>query len=260
MEYKNIKFAMEGAVAIVTISRPKALNALNEETLTELGHCFAEIGGNAAIRCVILTGDGDKAFVAGADIGELAACDVAGGRATSEHGQGVFFKIECLRQPVIAAINGFALGGGCELAMACDIRLASEKAKLGQPEVNLGLIPGFGGTQRLPRLVGTGKAKQMIFTGDFVSAHEAYRIGLVDEVYPPEELLPKAKELATKISTKGPLAVKAAKEAINFGVEVDLESGCAYEAGQFAQTFATADKNEGTKAFLEKRQAEFKGR
>jgi enoyl-CoA hydratase len=260
MEYKNIKFTKDGAVATVTISRPKALNALNDETIAELDHCFTEISGDKGIRCVILTGEGDKAFVAGADIGELAVCDVPGGRAKCERGHAMFFKIECLPQPVIAAINGFALGGGCEIAMACDIRLASEKAKLGQPEVNLGIIPGYGGTQRLARLVGTGKAKQMIFNGDFIAAAEAHRIGLVDEVYPPEELMARVKEMAEKICTKGPLAIKAAKEAINFGIEVDLESGCAFEAAQFAQICATDDKIEGTKAFLEKRKAEFKGR
>lgn len=259
MDYKNIKFEVDGAIATVTINRPKALNALNDETIAELDHCFTEIAGTTTIRCVILTGEGDKAFVAGADIGELAVCNVPGGRAKCERGQAVFFKIESLPQPVIAAINGFALGGGCEIAMACDFRLASEKARLGQPEVNLGIIPGYGGTQRLPRLVGTGKAKQMIFAGDFVTAAEAHRIGLVDEVYPPEELMTKARELAAKICTKGPLAIKAAKEAINFGIEVDLESGCAFEAAQFAQICATEDKTEGTRAFLEKRPADFKG-
>jgi len=260
MEYKNIKFEKEDAVATVTIDRPKALNALNDETIAELDHCFTAIAGDKNIRCVILTGGGEKAFVAGADIGELAVLDVPGGRTKCDTGQAVFFKIEKLPQPVIAAVNGFALGGGCEIAMACDIRLASEKAKLGQPEVNLGIIPGYGGTQRLARLVGYGKAKQMIFTGDFISAAEAYRIGLVDEVYPPEELMSKAKEMAQKIAAKGPLAIKAAKEAITRGMNMDLESGCAYEAEQFAAICASEDKTEGTKAFLEKRKAEFVGR
>lgn len=260
MEYKNIKFEKDGRVAIVTIDRPTVLNALNDETVAELDHCFTSIGGDKDVLCVILTGGGEKSFVAGADIGELAVCDVVSGRAKCDRGQSLLKKIETLPQPVIAAINGFALGGGCEIAMACDIRLASEKAKIGQPEVNLGIIPGYGGTQRLARLVGRGKAKQMILTGDHIVAAEAYRIGLVDEVYPPEELLPKAKEMAQKIASKGPLAIKAAKEAINLGLDVDLDSGCEHEAVLFAGICASEDKTEGTKAFLEKRKAEFKGK
>jgi len=250
MDYKNIKFEKEGAVAILTIDRPKALNALNDETVMELHRCIDEISKDREIRCVILTGGGEKSFVAGADIGELAECDVVSGKATCDKGQDLFFKIENLPQPLIAAINGFALGGGCELAMACDIRLASEKAKIGQPEVNLGIIPGYGGTQRLARIVGPGKAKQMIFTGDHIGAEEAHRIGLVDEVYPPEELMAKAREMAGKIASKGPLAVKAAKEA----------AGCELEGTLFAGICASEDKEEGTKAFLEKRKPEFKGR
>jgi len=260
MEYKNIKFEKEGVVATVTIDRPKALNALNDETIAELDHCFVSIAGDSSILCVILTGGGDKSFIAGADINELAVCDVITGRVKADRGQSLLFKIENLPQPVIAVVNGFALGGGCEIAMACDIRLASEKAKIGQPEVNLGIIPGFGGTQRLARLVGRGKAKQMTFTGDFVGAAEAYRIGLVDEVYPPDELMAKAKEMANKIASKGPLAVKAAKESINLGLDVDLKSGCEHEAALFAGLFASEDKTEGTNAFLEKRKAEFKGK
>ena len=198
----------------------------------------------------------------GPEIGKVENIDFNpfSGRLSMDKGQGVFFQIENLPKPVIAAVNGFSLGGGCEIAMACDIRLASEKAKLGQPEVNLGLIPGYGGTQRLARLVGPGKAKQMIFTGDFINAQEAYRIGLVDEVYPPDELMDKAMEMAKKIASKGPLAVKASKEAINFGLNTDIGSGCEYEATQFAAICATEDKNEGTGAFLEKRKAEFKNK
>lgn len=260
MEYKNIKFEKEDAIAIVTIDRPKALNALNDETVSELDHCFTAIADDKNILCVILTGGGEKAFVAGADIGELATLDVVSGRAKCDRGQAMLFKIEHLPQPVIATINGFALGGGCEIAMACDIRLASEKAKLGQPEVNLGIIPGYAGTQRLPRLVGYGKAKQMIFTGDFISAEEAYRIGLVDEVYPAEELMSQAKAMAQKIASKGPLAIRAAKEAINQSINVDLRSGGEFEAALFAAICATEDKTEGTKAFLEKRKAEFTGK
>ena len=260
MDYKNIKFEKEGGVATVTIDRPKVLNALNDETIAELDHCFTEIATDKEVRCVILTGGGEKSFVAGADIGELAVCDVISGRLKCDLGQSLLFKIENLPQPVIAAVNGFALGGGCEISMACDIRLVSENAKIGQPEVSLGIIPGYGGTQRLARLVGAGKAKQMILTGDLITAAEAHRIGLVDEVYPAAELLAKAKEMAAKIVSKGPLAVKAAKEAINLGRDVDLKSGCEHEASLFAGICATEDKTEGTKAFLEKRKAEFKGR
>jgi enoyl-CoA hydratase len=260
MEYKNIKFETDGAIAMVTIDRPKALNALNDETIAELDHCFAAIEGDQNILCVILTGGGEKAFVAGADIGELAVLDVPGGQKKCDVGQAFMFKLEHFPVPVIAAINGFALGGGCEIAMACDIRLASDKARLGQPEVNLGIIPGYGGTQRLSRLVGEGKAKQLIFTGDMINAAEAYRIGLVDEIYPAEELIPKAKEMAQKIAAKGPLAIRAAKRAINQSVVVDLASGCGYEGTLFAAICASEDKTEGTKAFLEKRKAEFKGR
>ncbi|MEE9553395.1 MAG: enoyl-CoA hydratase-related protein [candidate division Zixibacteria bacterium] len=260
MEYKNIKFEKEDDVAIVTIDRPKVLNALNDETIAELDHCFTTIAGNKEVLCVILTGGGEKSFVAGADIGELAVCDVVSGRAKCDRGQSLLSRIEKLPQPVIAAVNGFALGGGCEIAMACDIRLASERAKIGQPEVSLGIIPGYGGTQRLARLVGRGKAKQMILTGDHINATEAYRIGLVDEIYPPEELLPKAKEMAGKIASKGPLAIKAAKEAVNLGLDVDLVSGCEHEAVLFAAICASDDKTEGTNAFLEKRKAEFKGK
>lgn len=258
MEYQNIKHRAEGAIGIITIDRPKALNALNDETVAELDHCFTAIAADRNIRCVILTGEG-KAFVAGADIGELAVVDVVSGRAKCDRGHALLFKIENLPQPVIAAVNGFALGGGCEIAMACDIRLASENAKFGQPEVNLGIIPGYGGTQRLSRLVGYGKAKELIFTGDFISAEEAKSIGLVEQVYAPDDLMPKAKEMAEKIASKGPLALKAAKEAVNRSVNVDLVAGCEHEAVLFAGICASKDKIEGTNAFLEKRKAEFVG-
>lgn len=260
MEYKNIRFEKDGSTAVVTIDRPKVLNALNHDTVTELHDCIDQIAADTSILCVIITGGGEKAFVAGADIGELALLDAIGGKNLCDRGQALLAKIENLHQPVIAAVNGYALGGGCELAMACDIRLAGENAKLGQPEVNLGIIPGYGGSQRLPRLVGRGKAKQMILTGDAVNATEAHRIGLVDEVYPAAELMAKAKEMAQKIAAKGPIAIRAAKEAINLGLDVDLESGCRHEGALFAVTCATDDKGEGTKAFLEKRKAEFKGR
>ncbi len=259
MDYKNIKLEKSNGVGVLTINRPDVLNALNDETIAELDACFDHIAADDEIKCVILTGAG-KAFVAGADIGELAVCDVIAGRAKCDRGQSLLFKMEKLPKAIIAAINGFALGGGCEIAMACDIRLASAKAKLGQPEVTLGIIPGYGGTQRLARLVGYGKAKEWIFTGDIYPADEALRIGLVDQVYPPEELMDKAMEMAQKIASRGPLAVAAAKEAVNRGINVTLDAGCEHEAALFAGICATKDKEEGTKAFLEKRKAEFVGR
>ena len=259
MDYKNIKLEKANGVGTLTISRPEVLNSLNDETIADLDACFDEIAADDDIRCVILTGEG-KAFVAGADIGELAVCDVLSGRAKCDRGQAVLFKMEKLPKAIIAVINGFALGGGCEIAMACDIRLASAKAKLGQPETTLGIIPGYGGTQRLTRLVGYGKAKQWIFTGDIYPADEAYRIGLVDEVYPPDELMDKAMEMALKIASRGPLAVAAAKEAINRGGNVTLDAGCEHEATLFAGICVSKDMKEGTNAFLEKRKAEFTGK
>lgn len=260
MTYQNIKLEIEPPLAIVTINRPDVLNALNAPTIGELDRCFDELENAADVLCVIITGAGEKSFVAGADIKELATDTVITGKARARRGQGVFSKIENLSKPVIAAINGFALGGGCELALACDIRLASEKAKLGQPEVNLGIIPGYGGTQRLARVVGPGQAKKIIFTGDFVRADEALRIGLVDEVYPPEKLMEAARDLAKKIAAKGPIAVRAAKQAINLGLNTDLDSGLRFEAEAFGAICATADKAEGTGAFLEKREAKFGGK
>jgi len=258
MDYKNIKFEKEDNIAVVTISRPKVLNALNDEMIDELHHVFDAIAADKDIRCVILTGEG-KAFVAGADIGELAECDVQAGHKKCKIGQALMHKMEALPKAIIAAVNGFALGGGCEIAMACDIRLASEKAKLGQPESTLGIIPGYGGTQRLARLVGYGKAKEWIFSGDIYPVQEAHRAGLVDEIYPPEELMDKAKEMAKKIASRGPLAIAYAKEAINRGINTTLDAGCEHEATLFAAICASKDKNEGTKAFLEKRPADFVG-
>jgi enoyl-CoA hydratase len=260
MAYQNIKLEMEAPIAVVTISRPEVLNALNADTLTELDDCLDTLEHADDILCVIVTGAGEKSFVAGADIKELNQDTVITGKARALHGQAVFAKIENLSKPVIAAINGFALGGGCELALACDIRLASDKAKLGQPEVNLGIIPGYGGTQRLARVVGPGMAKKMIFTGDFVRADEALRIGLVDAVYPPEELMDEAMKLAGKVCLKGPIAVRSAKQAINLGLDTDLASGLRFEAEAFGAICATDDKAEGTGAFLDKREAKFKGR
>jgi enoyl-CoA hydratase len=259
MDYKNITVETDGHLAIMTINRPKALNALNDETLTEMDDAFHDLENNGQTRVMILTGV-EKAFVAGADIGELMAADDEGGRMISTKGNTLFKTIEDSGIVSIAAINGFALGGGCELAMACDIRIASEKAKLGQPEVNLGIIPGYGGTQRLSRLVGKGKAKELILTGDMVKAEEAMSIGLVDKIVNPDELMEKAKEMAGKILSKGPVAIRLAKAAINFGSEASLVEGIAFEIQKFSEIFDTEDKNEGTRAFLEKRAPAFKNK
>jgi len=259
MEYKNIIVKKEDRIVIITINREKALNALNDETIVELQDFFRHAWMDESIGCVIITGAG-KAFIAGADISELAQCDVQKAAKKSMLGLYLMQSIENFPHPVIAAVNGFALGGGCELAMACDIRLASEKARFGQPEVNLGLIPGYGGTQRLARLVGRGKAKQLIFTGDIIDANEAHRIGLVDEVYPVEELMNKAMEMARNILSKAPVAVSTAKECINRGLDVNLSAGCELEKARFGNIYGTADSVEGMKAFLEKRKADFKGK
>lgn len=258
MEYKHLLVETKGAVRILTLNRPQELNALNTELLSEMDLAFAEAAHEEAVRAVVLTGAG-KAFAAGADIGEMASMRAAEGRAFGAFGAEVFRRIETLNKPVIAAVNGYALGGGCELAMACDIRIASEKAKVGQPEVGLGITPGFSGTQRLPRLVGMGKAKEMIFTGEPVSAQEACQIGLFNQVVPAEKLMEAALEMAEKIAGKAPLAVAYAKEAINKGTETDIETGITMEANLFGLCFATADQKEGMRAFLERRTPGFKG-
>lgn len=260
MDYKNLLLEKEKGLATVTVNRIRAMNSLNEETITELLEVFSKLSEDPEVGVVILTGAGEKAFVAGADISELRQWDAKTGEERSRRGHQLMKLIEGSSKVVIAAVNGFALGGGCEIAMACDIRLASENAKLGQPEVNLGVIPGYGGTQRLPRLVGKGKAKELIFTGDIIDAREAHRIGLVEQVYPQAELLPKARELAKKILSRGPLAVLAAKRCIDEGLETDLASGCEKEIAEFGKIFSTEDKNEGTGAFLEKRKPEFRGK
>lgn len=260
MGYKNLLVKVEPPIATVTINRPNVLNALDDETIAELWVAFLLLEKNDAVRVILLTGAGEKAFVAGADINELKAADVPGSRVKCEQGQGLLFKMEQMDKAVIAVINGFALGGGCEIAMAADIRIAADTAKLGQPEVNLGIIPGYGGTQRLPRLVGEGKAKELIFTGEVIDAAEAYRIGLVDKVVPKAELVAEAKKMAEKIASKGPLAIAAAKRAIRLGMSTDLKSGCEYEAAEFSALAASEDKREGTSAFLEKRKANFKGK
>ncbi len=257
-DYKNIIVEHEDNILIVKVNRERAMNALNRETIEEMQKLFSYYWTDDKIHCVIITGVG-KAFVAGADITELADLDARSGVDTAARGQYLMKSIQNFPRPVIASINGFALGGGCELAMACDIRLASEKAKLGQPEVNLGIVPGYGGTQRLPRLVGQGKATQLILTGDMISADEALRIGLVDEVYTPEELWDKTMEMARAICSKGPVAVALAKECINRGLDVSLSIGCDLEKASFGSVCGTDDKNEGMEAFLNKRKPEFKG-
>ena len=260
MNFENILLEKKNAIAYVTVNRPKVLNALNMATMEELRAAFHDIKNDKDIRVVIFTGAGEKAFIAGADIGELAKHDSVSGKEYTHRGQSVLNLIENLSKPVIACINGFALGGGCEIAMACTVRLASENAKLGQPEVKLGIVPGYGGSQRLPRLVGKGLAMQQILTGDMITAQEAHRIGLVNEVTAPADLIPRAEAIAAKIIANAPLAVQYAMEAVNKGMEMPLAEGLYLEATLFGVCCATEDKKEGTTAFLEKRQPQFKGR
>ena len=259
MNFANLLYENQDGIAVITMNRPKALNALNQETLDELNQVADMLAKDSSVQVVILTGSGDKAFVAGADIAQMQSMSAMEGRNFGKLGQAVFNKLENLPQPVIAAVNGFALGGGCELAMACDIRIASEKAKFGQPEVTLGITPGFAGTQRLPRLVGKGRAKQLLYTGDVIDAQEAYRIGLVNVVAPAEELMTTAKAVAQKIQSRAAVAVQLCKAAVNEGLDTDLETGTAYEAEVFGLCFATADQKEGMAAFVEKRKAQFTG-
>ncbi|SFM12519.1 short-chain-enoyl-CoA hydratase [Pelosinus propionicus] len=260
-DYTNLLVEIDSdGIGTVTINRPKALNALNAATVHELDQMFDQLAANDAVKVVIVTGSGEKSFVAGADILEMRDKTAVEGRQWGQLAQGVFNKIENFSKPVIAAVNGYALGGGCELAMACDIRIASEKAKFGQPEVSLGIPPGFGGTQRLPRLVGKGRAKELLFTGDMIDAAEAYRIGLANQVAAPDELIGKAKAMAQKIIARAPIAVQVCKTAVNRGLDVDLTSGIAYEAEVFGLCFATQDQKEGMTAFIEKRKANFTGK
>lgn len=259
MAWQNILVEQEDKLALVTINRPKALNALDIKTINELGDAMAGLAENRAVRVIIITGAGEKAFVAGADIEFMQSLNPLQARDFSRRGQQVFSYIENLPKPVIAAINGFALGGGCELAMACDIRVASENAKFGQPEVNLGLIAGFGGTQRLTRLVNPGMAKEMLFTADQYDAMTALRMGLVNHIVPSSELMDFCKKMALRIAAKGPLAVQLSKQAVNEGLEMDMEKALIHEASLFALTFTTDDHAEGIAAFLGKRKAEFKG-
>ena len=247
-----VKLERQGHVALITIDRPEALNALNSQVLTDLDEVLDRVEADEEIYVAVLTGAG-RSFVAGADIAEMKDFTSSDGKRFGVHGGNVFLKLENLSKPVIAAVNGFALGGGCELSMACDIRLASEKAKFGQPEVGLGITPGFGGTQRLPRIVGVSKAMELILTAKVIKADEAKAIGLVSEVYPPEELLPKAMELAEAICANAQIAVRESKRCIRMGLQADIHTGCAFEAEAFGVTCGTADKNEGMGAFLEKR-------
>lgn len=258
MSYQTILFESRNRIGIITINRPDKLNALNATTKEELRKVFEEIADSKEIDVVILTGAGEKSFVAGTDIKELADLDARTGKSLAEGGQAIFNLIENLGKPVIAAINGFALGGGCELALACHVRIASENAKFGQPEVNLGVIPGYGGTQRLTRLVGKAKAAEMILTGDFIDAQEAYRIGLVNRVVPLAELMKNAEEMAQKISSKGQVAIHLSLAAINATDELTLSEGLERESMLFGKSCETADAKEGIAAFLEKRKPNFK--
>src|SRR6478672_4011047 len=256
----NVLYEKKGAIAYVTVNRPKVLNALNTPTWTDLRTAFEDAKVDPSVYGVILTGAGDKAFIAGADISELAHLGAYEAEESSRFGQGVLDFIENLGKPVIAAINGFALGGGCETAMACTMRIAAEHARFGQPEVKLGLLPGGGGTQRLPRLVGKGRALQLILTGETISAQEAYRIGLVNEVVPPASLIDRAETILKQIAVNAPIAVRFSLEAANKGLETSQSEGLTLEASYFGICAATEDKKEGTSAFLEKRAPKFRGR
>lgn len=254
--YESLIYEVKEGIAYVTINRPKSLNALSNTVLDELSAAFTAINEDPEVHIAILTGEG-KAFVAGADISEMVDLTTLEGRAMMIKGQNVMNLIESIDKPVIGAINGFALGGGCELAMACDMRIASEKAKFGQPEVNLGIIPGFGGTQRLPRLVGKGMGKYLIMTAEMIDAQEAYRIGLVEKVVPGEELMGTAEKVAKLIMSKAPIAIRAAKIAVNNGISLDIKTGVAFEGEALVAPFGSEDRAEGMKAFLEKRPAKF---
>jgi enoyl-CoA hydratase len=260
LNLENVSYAKKGTIAYVTLNRPKVLNALNTKTWQDLKTAFEDARDDTAVRGVILTGAGDKAFIAGADISELTRLTAVEAEKSSAFGQAVLDLIENLGKPVIAAVNGFALGGGCETAMACTIRIAVENAKFGQPEVKLGVIPGGGGTQRLPRLVGRGRALQIILTGEMINAQEAYRIGLVNEVVPAADLITRAETILKTIFANAPLAVKYSLEAVNKGLQTSQDEGLSLEASLFGLCAGTEDKKEGTQAFLQKRAAQFQGR
>jgi enoyl-CoA hydratase len=260
MEFKNIILEKEAGTATLTINRVKALNALNKDTLMEIKEAVENVQDDKGIDVLIITGAGDKAFVAGADISYMLNINAMEGREFGLLGQKVMRLLETMDKPVIAAINGFCLGGGCELAMACDFRISSEKGKFGQPEVGLGVTPGFGGTQRLPRIVGTGMAKQLLYTGDMIDAYEALRIGLVNYVVPSENLMDEVKNIAGKITARGQVAVRFCKVAVNEGIQTDIDRAMTVEADLFGICFATEDQKEGMKAFIEKRKPGFTGK
>jgi len=260
MTYETLLYEKRNGIGYVTINRPEKLNALNQKVMAELRACFENIQEDKEVRAVILSGAGEKSFVAGADVSELAVQDPVEGQQTSTRGQTTLDLIENLGKPVIAAVNGYALGGGCELAMACTLRIASENARFGQPEVKLGIIPGYAGTQRLPRLVGKGRAMELILTGEPISAQEAHRIGLVNQVVAAKDLIAAAEAVARKIMTNGPLAVKFSMEAVNHGMEMTQAEGQFLEATLFGLCCTTADMKEGTRAFLEKRPPTFVGK
>jgi enoyl-CoA hydratase len=260
MIYENIIFEKDGALGILKVNRPKSLNALNPATVKEIAVCLAEVRQDESLRCLIITGEGDRAFVAGADISAMVSMSAIEGKAFSALGLGVLRSLEELPIPVIAAVNGFALGGGTELALACDLIIAADKARFGQPEINLGVIPGFGGTQRLARRIGLPRARELIYSGDMIDAETALRYGLVNKVVPLADLMAEAKALAQKLAAKPPIAIQQAKAAINAGIDMDLDNASRFENHAFALTFATEDKAEGMKAFLEKREAKFTGR
>jgi len=258
MAYETIRLELEGPLAILTVDRPKALNALNTLALQEMEAALSSLASSADTRALIVTGGGEKAFVAGADIAEMAKLTPVEAHQFSGLGHRVFLLVESLAIPTIAAVNGFALGGGCELALCCDLIYASEKAKFGQPEVGLGVIPGFGGTQRLTRLLGRARAKELIFSGETIDAQKAREVGLCLEVLPPDKLLEHCRGVASKLARKGPLAIAQAKRAIDHGADVDLRAGCELERQAFSLLFGSEDQREGMAAFLEKRQPVFK--
>lgn len=260
MVFDSLLLERDGAIAVLTINRPTSLNALNTHTLQELRRAFDDLQADDAVRCVVVTGAGDRAFVAGADINELEGLTPWKAREQALLGQRVLEQIEHLGKPVIAAVNGFALGGGCELAMACTLRIASDTARLGQPEINLGIIPGYAGTQRMPRLVGKGKAMELILTGAQLTAEEAWQIGLVNRVVPAAALMRHVRALAAELAAKPAVAVRCGMDAVNRGLDMPFAEGCQYEAALFGVVAATEDMREGTRAFLEKRKPQFKGR
>jgi len=258
--FENITYEARGSIGYITLNRPNVMNALNGRTVEELDAAFHAAKEDATVKGIILTGAGEKAFIAGADIAELSAIDGEKAGEFSQKGQEVLLFIETLGKPVVAAVNGFALGGGCETAMACTIRIAAENAKFGQPEVKLGVIPGYGGTQRLPRLVGKGRALQLILTGDLIDAHEAHRIGLVNEVVPAADLLSRCEAILKQINANAPIAIGYSIEAVNKGIDADLASGLKLEAKYFGLAADTEDKKEGTAAFVQKRVPQFQGK